>query len=193
MTQFAVNELAEVFGDALTRMARVLDAHGQPWMLVGGLAVGVWTEARGTKDCDFAIALPTDVAALEASLRAEGFTTARGGFAEVAGEGGPVRLRTLASAGRPLMVDLLCAGTDFEQAALAHRRPFQVLGVQLYVVSPDDLLIYKLIAGRPQDLVDIEKLIRFRRAPEDEAYVRRWAREWGVEDRLDAVLRAAAP
>jgi hypothetical protein len=190
MTKFSVAELTEVFGGVLPRIAKVFEAQGQPWMLLGGLAIGAWTEARATKDCDFALALPTDVKPLEAALRAEGFTAAKGSLAEVAAEGGVVRL---SSAGRPsVVVDLLCAGTEFERTALSRRRPLTVLGVSLHVASPDDLVIYKLIAGRPQDLVDIEKLIRFKRAPEDEAYVRRWAREWGVEDRLDQVLRAAA-
>ena len=66
-----------------------------------------------------------------------------------------------------------------------------VLGVELPIVSPDDLLIYKLIAGRPQDLADIDKLVRFGRAPVDEPRVRRWAREWEVEDRLDRALATA--
>jgi len=60
------------------------------------------------------------------------------------------------------------------------------------IATPDDLLVYKLVAGRPQDLADIDRMLRLGVAPEDEAYVRRWADEWQVVDRLDAALTAAA-
>jgi hypothetical protein len=192
MTKFGAAELAEVFGQTLRALSRIFDDQGQPWMLIGGLAVGAWTEPRATKDCDFAIALPPDVAPLVEALRAAGLVAARGDFAQVAVEGGVVRLRVEGPTKPALIVDLLCAGTEFERVALGHRRKLEVLGVPLYAAAPDDLLVYKLIAGRPQDLADIDRLIRFGRAPEDEQYVRAWARQWDVEARLYAALAAAA-
>ena len=42
-------ELAETFGQTLTELAAVFSAQGQSWMLIGGLAVGAWTEPRATK------------------------------------------------------------------------------------------------------------------------------------------------
>jgi hypothetical protein len=74
---------------------------------------------------------------------------------------------------------------------LSRRRELDILGVRLFVASPDDLVIFKLIAGRPQDFADIDRLIRFGRAPEDEGYVRKWAREWEVESEFDRALAAA--
>jgi len=183
---YAAEELHVVFGPVLRRLSATLEASGQPWMLIGGLALGAWTEVRGTKDCDFAVALPADYTGFDMALQRAGFSPAKGGIAEAAAEGGVVRLRSAAPGESPVFVDLLCAGTEFERSALSRRRRLEVLKerIPLYVVSPDDLAVYKLIAGRP--------LIRFKRVPEDEAYLRRWAREWGVEDRLDAALRSAA-
>ena len=47
------------------------------------------------------------------------------------------------------------------------------------------------IARRFMHPADIDKLVRFGKAPVDEPNVRRWAREWGVETRLDAALETA--
>lgn len=188
--KYTPQELQETFEELLRELRNVLDRESVPWMLIGGLAVGAWTEPRGTKDCDLAIALPDDPTVLDAKLRAMGLSSTRGNLPR-GREGGTVRLRLDRSDRAPLVVDLLCAGTDFEREALARRRELSVLGVPLWVVSPDDLTIYKLIAGRPQDLADVDRLIRFGRAPEDERYLRRWAREWDVEQRLDAALAAA--
>jgi hypothetical protein len=182
-------ELAAAFGELLARLAGALDGAGVPWMLVGGLAVGAWTEPRGTKDCDLAVSA-ADPAVLERALGAIGLRVVRGRLDQVA-HGGTVRLAAIRPDAPPLVVDLLCAGTDFERAALRRCRRATVLGVPLAIVSPDDLVVYKLIAGRPQDLADVDRLLRFGRAPEDEAEVRRWLGEFGVADRLDAALVAA--
>ncbi|HUS62888.1 MAG TPA: nucleotidyl transferase AbiEii/AbiGii toxin family protein [Kofleriaceae bacterium] len=186
---FTAAELEQAFSGLLADLARVLDDLGSPWMLVGGLAVGAWTEPRGTKDCDLAL-LVRDAPALRRELAAVGLDEARGDL-DRAASGGVVRLALRRPALPRLVVDLLCAGTPFETEALQRRRRSSVFGVALPIVSPDDLLIYKLIAGRPQDLADIDKLLRFGRCPEDEAYLRRWARDWDLVPQLDAVLSAA--
>jgi hypothetical protein len=188
--KYGAGELEEAFAELLGDLVRVLDRVGAPWMLIGGLAVGAWTEPRGTKDCDLAIAIPEDVEQLAGALSEIGLVVFAGDL-ERAREGGAVRLRAERAAGPPLVVDLLCAGTAFETEALQRRTTATVLGVTLPVVSADHLLVYKLIAGRPQDLADIDKLVRFGKAPVDEPNVRRWAREWGVETRLDAALETA--
>lgn len=147
---YTVGELAETFERVLRDLARVLDDAGVPWMPVGGLAVGAWTEPRGPKDCDLAIAVPDDPSALEQALAAIDLTIARGDLRR-ASTGGSVRLRLEREGAAPVLVDLLCAGTPFEHEALARAREAAVLGVPTRVVAPDDLLVYKLIAGRPQD------------------------------------------
>jgi hypothetical protein len=188
--KYSVAELAEAFSVALAEVARVFSEQSHPWMLVGGLAIGGWTEPRATRDCDFAVALPEDPSALALALQSAGFSITTDQL-RTAVEGGPIRMRLDRPGSPALTVDLLCAGTPFEHEALRRRRSLEVLGVALYVATPDDLLIYKLIAGRPQDLADIDRLIRFGRAPEDETYVRKWAREWDVEAELERVLALA--
>jgi hypothetical protein len=49
------------------------------------------------------------------------------------------------------------------------------------------------IAHRPRDIADLEEVIRTRALagdPLDLELVRRWAREWGVEQALDDLLRS---
>lgn len=186
--KYAPSELEEVFKNLLRDATDVFDAEGLEWMLIGGLAVCAWTQPRATKDTDFALTLPPQVDALAEGLSAKGFEVTAAMLERVR-DGGVVRLTTT---GSPLLVmDLLCAGTDFEREALSRRRELTLFEQRLWVASPDDLLVYKLVAGRPHDMADIDSLIRFGRAPEDAEYVRRWAREWDVEARFDAALAAA--
>lgn len=67
-----------------------------------------------------------------------------------------------------------------EREALARRTTTVLFGRPCYVATPDDLVVYKLIASRPQDLADIDRMLRLGVAPQDAAYIERWAKAWGV-------------
>lgn len=152
--KFNVDELEPAFRELLAELGQMLDEAEVPWMLVGGLAIGAWTEARATKDTDFALELPSDPSLLESHLSELGFSFQAGELAALR-KGGVVRIT---KPGTPtLITDLLCAGTEFEREALSRRRRLDVLRVPMWIASPDDLLIYKLVAGRPHDMADIDR------------------------------------
>ncbi|MBO6938500.1 MAG: hypothetical protein JJ863_26270 [Deltaproteobacteria bacterium] len=182
-------ELEAAFGGMLGVLSERFEDAGVPWMVIGGLAVSVWTEPRGTKDCDIALLLEHHTDVVAETISAAGIELTRAELHQIR-NGGVARGR-FRHDGATLMVDFLAGGTPFEKSALARRERCEVLGVAAWIVSSDDLLIYKLIAGRPQDLADVDKLIRFRRAPLDRAYVDRWAREWEVEDQLARAIELA--
>ena len=74
--------------------------------------------------------------------------------------------------------------TPFEIEALGRRQPLHVLGVEVPVATPEDLFVFKLIAGRPQDMADAHRIFALHGATFDLERVRRWCRDFGVEDRL---------
>lgn len=183
-------ELEAAFGGLLRRLGKGFEAANVPWMVVGGLAVSAWTEPRGTKNCDIALVLPEDPGPVGALLDEVGVEITRGELVK-AQQGGVVRGHYCPEGLPRLVVDLLCSGTDFERSALSRREAATILGTDSWIVSADDLLIYKLIAGRPQDLADVDKLIRFGRAPKDRAYVDKWVREWDLKERLSKAIETA--
>ena len=179
MRKQSAAELETGFADLLRETVQAFEAERLPYMLVGGLAVGAWTEPRATKDVDFAVQIsPAEASRLETRLSAAGLSSFRGDLATAA-DGGVVRLRVERD---ETVVDLLCAGTEFEREALSRCRPASVLGVSLQLVDPDDLLLFKLIARRPQDIADADALIRHLELPRDAARFERWVDEWEVRD-----------
>jgi len=87
-------------------------------------------------------------------------------------------------------LDLLIAKSAFEREAIGSAVVVD-LGVDCLVARPEHLVVYKLIAGRPRDLGDAEDILRTRKIagePVDLSTVRRWAREWEVESRLEDIL-----
>ncbi|MFY4727920.1 DUF6036 family nucleotidyltransferase [Nitrospira sp. BLG_2] len=61
----------------------------------------------------------------------------------------------------------------FEEEALAHRRSVDFAGVRIAIPRPEDLVIYKMVALRPQDVQDAEELLLRYHAQIDLARVRR--------------------
>ncbi len=64
--------------------------------------------------------------------------------------------------------------------------------MKVSVVSPEDLIVYKLLAGRPQDRLDILAMLDAFAAGErviDWSYIEHWCDVWEARDAL-ARLRA---
>lgn len=62
-----------------------------------------------------------------------------------------------------------------------------VEGRKAWVVSPEDLILLKLIASRPRDIADVFDVL-LAQGQLDEEYLRNWANQLGVTSRLDDVL-----
>ena len=50
--------------------------------------------------------------------------------------------------------------------------------VWIETCSAEDLVIYKLVAARPQDLVDVAGIVRRQRSALDVAQIRRWGQQF---------------
>jgi hypothetical protein len=182
---YGASDLERIFGEQLGAVARALSALGAEFMLIGGLAVGVWAEPRATKDANLCVRVLASADDVARALATAGLEVARGDLARALAQGESVRLRRIGQVAEPIVVDLLLAITPFEIEALARRQPMRVLGVELPVVTAEDLLVFKLIAGRPQDLADAALLLDLHGDAFDLARVRRWCDAFGVADRLD--------
>lgn len=177
-------DLERVFAEQLRAVARSLSDLGAEYMLIGGLAVGIWSEPRATKDADLSVHVLAAPERVRDALTRAGLEVARGDLTRALERGEAVRLKRAGHSAEPIVVDLLFAITAFEIDALRRRRNVAVFGVELPVATPEDLFIFKIIAGRPQDLADGAVLVELHGKEFDVARVRRWCGEFGVEPRL---------
>jgi hypothetical protein len=91
-------------------------------------------------------------------------------------------------------LDLSLAWLSFEHEALGAAVPIDFGGVRAPAARPEDLIIYKLFAGRPQDMNDAEALLLMHRRSVDLTRVRRVLGQLGemadapeIVARLDAI------
>ena len=137
-------------------LASLLGRLGAPAMVIGGVAVSIHGRPRMTLDADVTIAL--DVAELPRILEAVdacGFSPRVASPREFTEA---TRVLPLRSVRDGWDVDLIFAGTPYELEAISRANVTSLGGVDLPVVSAADLLIHKILAGRPRDMEDAESI-----------------------------------
>jgi hypothetical protein len=84
-------------------------------------------------------------------------------------------------------VDLFLVESEFLAEVMKRKFRLDAEGRMLWVVSPEDLVLFKVLAGRPRDLGDLADVL-FIQGSLDETYMRRWARELGISEQLEQAL-----
>jgi len=144
---------------------------GVPYVIIGGLAVRQWGEPRFTQDVDVTAMFPLeDPLPLLQELAAH-FAPRLPDAVDFARRQRVLLVR--ASNGVSLDISLGLPGYEEEVMARAVNWELES-GKIVRLCSAEDLIIHKAVAGRPQDLRDIEGVI-YRQGPAlDAVIVRRW-------------------
>lgn len=159
------------FPDVQVRaLAGAFAAAAIPYAFGGAIALTYASEPRGTVDVDINIFLPESAADRVLSAVAElgvefDAVVAR---AEVL-RTGQVRLRW-----GSVPVDLFFAYDPFHDSCAARVREAVLEGEPIPVLSPEDLVIFKVLFDRGKDWIDIAQLLAVQGAAFDGAYVRDW-------------------
>ena len=173
----ARSPLAEVLAD----LGRAFAAIGVRWYLFGAQAAILYGAARLSADVDVTVALgDRRVAELVAILDASGFEARvpdPAAFAETS--------RVLPVVHRPtrMPADVILAGPGLEERFLAQAEARTIEDVVVPVASAPDLVVMKVLAGRPQDLEDATAVLRAQGDGLDAARARAMLRE--LERALD--------
>jgi hypothetical protein len=146
--------------ELLSALSEALAELGASWYVFGAQAAVVWGRPRLTADIDVTVRLePEDPKRLVRVLEARGFAL------QVSDAGGFVHLTRVfpflhISSGLPL--DIVLAGPGLEEVFLSRVRPVTLGGITVPVISPEDLIATKILAGRPKDIEDVRGILRER-------------------------------
>lgn len=177
-------------GAVLRTLGDALDAAGIPWMLAGSVASSTWGEVRSTLDVDLVVvatraslvqlcgALPPDRwyadadMAIDAALRQSMFNI--------------IDLET----GWKIDI-ILQKGRPFSRAEFDRRRRVEVDGTEVWIAAPEDVMLAKLEwakkTGSERQLRDAAGIAAVQGDALDGEWLRRWAKDLGVEDELAKV------
>lgn len=161
--------MTESFDDFCRACLDLLKARRTKYLIVGGVAVTAIGEPRFTADLDAIVFVdPIHLERLISYATNHGFTGDLEDELAVARAGGSVRL----TRGR-FHFDLIIRSLFIEDQALARSRTIKVFRRSVRFPSPEDLLVLKLVAGRPRDLLDLEGIVRRHGRKLDRDYIER--------------------
>jgi hypothetical protein len=131
--------------------------EGAEFIVVGAHAVMFYTEPRYTKDLDVWVCpSPANGAKVHRALRKFGAP-----MADLSEEDLSVAGTIFQIGVAPNRIDIITSIEGVEFVDAWHRRVSSTYGgVGISILALDDLLINKRTVGRPQDMIDVEKLGR---------------------------------
>jgi predicted dehydrogenase len=176
-------------------VAGALDRVGVRFVVVGSMAAAHWGVARTTRDIDLVIVIDVDRApAVLAALDRDDLYVPVDAARTALSLGGSFNVLHAASGGK-VDVFVVAPDDDFESVRLARRARAEVLGIETWVATAEDVILAKLrwrLESRCEvqwrDCVEIAAVTDL-----DHEHLRRWAPRLGVDADLADLLEAADP
>ncbi len=166
--------------------------------VIGGLAVSTWGTVRATQDIDIlADSTPSPIGTATLRKRISQLWEEKNWQHEwrIGAGDDPIPLLThlVFPASRQLTADILWAHKQWQRNALKRTVTIQVARRPLSVIHPEDLVLLKLEAGGPQDLLDVEGVLATSPPELDLTRLRRSAARLRLNRDLKRCLQRSRP
>lgn len=159
----------------LTDTARFLEEHSVSFAVIGGIAVSVRGEPRFTADVDAVVGLElTGALALLEATEGSPFTPLFPDAEDVVRTSLILPLRHRQTR---IKVDLAIGLTGFERQLIGRAEETDIGNVRVPIATAEDLLLMKVLASRPRDTEDAERIVLRQGRRLDWDYVLKTARE----------------
>lgn len=161
--------------DAAVEVCEFLEDNHIPYAVLGGLALQHWGEPRTTQDVDIVVLVPSDQ---EDDLLQAILQHFRPRMSDALSFAKQYRV-LLVKTSSDVPVDIALGIPGYEEEALRRASKVSIAGLApISILSAEDLIIHKCVAGRPRDVEDVERVLIRQRINLDLRYVRRWLREF---------------
>lgn len=155
--------------ELLADLAVAFDAIGVRWYVFGAQAALVWGRPRLTTDVDVTVQCNVPTRELVGALERRGFCLRVDGtdaFIDA------TRVVPLEHRGSGLALDVVLAGPGLEGLFLDRAVPVDIAGTIVPFISPEDLVVTKLLAGREKDIDDVRGVLAERGSTLDVSRIR---------------------
>jgi hypothetical protein len=143
-------------------------------MVIGGQAVLVYGEPRLTKAIDLTV-----------GVGLESLTTIRNLLLDInlkpVVENVDFTMQTMVfpcqDSETGIRIDVIFSHSPYERQALDRVRRINLEGIEVCFAGPEDVVIHKVIAGRPRDLEDVEAIL-LKNFDLNKVYIENWLRDF---------------
>jgi hypothetical protein len=164
---------------------------------MGGVSLAAWNYIRATRDVDILIAVDrAGIDSILSELVAHGFRPKRSPPILTVGQHSLVQLLyTPPGEFYDVQFDLFLAESELQKSAIARRVKRDVPGLRhsIAVLSCEDLILFKLVAGRIIDRADAAMLLRENREAVDFEYLFSWIGRLDLTAEFAEIWREAYP
>jgi hypothetical protein len=159
----------------LVALQRLLSRFDEQGMIIGGVAASLLGKPRLTADVGVVMLVSTDdLPRLIEAAAQEGFTPRIADAEKFARHNRVLLLRHQDSS---IDVDISLGILPFEVEAVERSTLYQIGEVAIRLPTPEDLIIFKAVAHRPKDLMDIQAIIASHPTLDRER-IRHWMRQF---------------
>lgn len=164
--------------EAAWELGEFLRQHNISYAVIGGLALQRWGDVRFTKDVDLSVATPLEEGSAGLVRLITTYFPSR---IEDPMDFAKHKRMILINASNGVDVDISLSLPGYEDEMLAHAVDFEIETEKtIRLCSAEDLIIHKAVAGRPQDIADIEGIIYRQGEKLDLSHIRLWLGEFAT-------------
>lgn len=163
--------------DVYKKVVSFLNKEKYEYIVIGGIAAGTMGEPRITGDVDIDILLDRyNISDFLKKANKEGFRFDEKKCLKRAKASGVFQINY-----GDFHVDFIIASIDLEKEAFKRKQAITLHNVKAFFPTPEDLILLKIIPGRPQDLLDAERVVLRNREKLDRGYLMTWAQRLSEE------------
>jgi predicted nucleotidyltransferase len=164
-----------VFQRLLKKVSLQLKKDSIPYMVIGGQAVLLYGEPRLTKDIDITLGVGVrELNKLKETISSLGFKILVERDEEFVERN--MVLPTLDEKSG-IRVDFIFSFSPYERQAIERAKDIKLGRSLVRFASLEDVVIHKVIAGRPRDLEDIKSIL-LKNQKYDSDYIEKWLKEF---------------
>ena len=159
--------------DVYKKIVSFLNREGSEYIIIGGIAAGILGEPRATCDIDIDILLDRNKAGeFLSKLNKAGFRVDQQKCIRRSKQIGVFQIGY-----GDFHIDFIIASIDLEKEAFKRNKTIEFYGLKAFFPTIEDFILLKIVPGRSQDKVDIEKVIIRHKGKLDIKYLENWARK----------------
>ena len=142
--------------NSLIRITTILTNNDIPYMLIGGYAMAIHGFPRMTQDLDISLGIDIDQIDQVLKVVTDDFNILVDDPVAFAGK---TNVLLLQDKNTDIRIDLIFSFIAFERDAIANAKTISINGVLIKNVSLNNLLVYKMLAGRERDKEDVATIL----------------------------------
>ncbi|MFZ2655808.1 MAG: nucleotidyl transferase AbiEii/AbiGii toxin family protein [Victivallales bacterium] len=140
----------------LLKITRILDKNRIPYMLIGGYAMVIHGFPRLTQDLDISLGIDTERISDVLKAVEDDFKTLVNDPMAFARDTNVLLLQDTETG---IRIDLIFTFIEFERKAIDEAVEIEFKGEKIRNVSLENLIVYKMLAGRERDKEDVEMIL----------------------------------